>query len=120
MKIFISTCAVLLLLLALVFFGTVYCAETVDMTLSAIDELESPSTFSPEKAEEIYRTFEKRAFALRYFIVSNYIEEVLLPLSNLRYVPIDDTLAQKSLIEEARIKLDKLRVAGTFSFAAII
>jgi len=120
MKIFISTCAVLLTVLALVFLGTLYCAETVDMTLSDIDELESLPTFSPEKAEEIYRSFEKRAFALRYFTVSNYIEEILLPLSNLRYVPEDDVPMQKSLIEEARIKLDKLRVAGTFSLAAIV
>ena len=119
MKSFISACAVLVIILLLILLASAYCSETVSITLSAIDELES-SAFQPEKAEKLYSEFEKRGDVMRYFTVTAYIEEIQIPLSALRYVPEDDVEAQKTLIEEARLKLEKLRVAGTFSLATIL
>ena len=115
MKVFVSACAVLVLIFLLILWSSVYCSETVSLTLAAIDELENAPTFQQEKAEQIYMDFEKRAVALRYFTVTSYVEEVQIPLSALRYTPADDTEAQKTLIEEVRSKLEKLRVAGKFT-----
>lgn len=119
MKVFVSACAVLVLIFLLILWSSVYCSETVSLTLSAIYELEN-SPFQHEKVEKIYSEFEKRGAILRYFTVTNYIEEVQIPLSALRYVPEDDTEAQQTLIEEARLKLEKLRVAGKFTLETIL
>ena len=120
MKIFISACAMLILAFSLVFLGSLYCEKTVNNTISALTELEDPGNFSSEKAEKIYSSFEKRANKLRYFTVADYIDDVLVPLSELRCAKANDSAEQRKLIEEACIKLERLRVAGTFSFAAIL
>ena len=119
MKAFISACTVLILIFLLILWSAAYCSETVSVTLAAIDDLES-SPFRPETAEQIYSDFQKRADILKYFTVSSYIEEAELPLSALRFVPEDDTAAQKALIEELRLKLEKLRIAGVFSLETVV
>lgn len=119
MKVFLSACAVLALVFMLIFWSAVYCDETVSQTLAAIDELEN-TPFRPETAEQIYLDFAKRADVLKYFTITSYIEEVQLPLSALRFVPENDTEAQKALIEELRLKLEKLRIAGVFSLDTVV
>ncbi|MBE6609969.1 MAG: DUF4363 family protein [Ruminococcaceae bacterium] len=119
MKSFLSACAVLAVIFLLILWSSVYCSETVALTLSAIDELERGG-FSPEKAERIYSDFKSRGDVLRYFTVTAYVEEIQIALSALRYVPETDTDAQRTLIEEARVKLEKLRIAGTFSLETVV
>ena len=119
MKVFVSTCAILALIVILIIWSAAYCDETVSQTLTAIDELEK-APFQSETAEQIYSSFSKRADILKYFTITSYIEEVRLPLSALRFVPEDDITAQKTLIEELRLKLEKLRIAGVFSLDTVV
>ena len=119
MKVFLSAGAALALIVILIFWSAAYCDETVSQTLTAINELEK-EPFQNEIAEQIYLDFAKRADVLKYFTITSYIEEVQLPLSALRYVPEDDTEAQKALIEELRLKLEKLRIAGVFSLDTVV
>ena len=119
MKSFVFACAILTAILLLILWSSAYCSETVALTLSAIDALES-AEFQIEKAEDIYAEFQKRGKILKYFTVTSYIEEVQIPLSALRYVPADDIEAQKTLIAEARLKLEKLKIAGIFSIETVV
>jgi hypothetical protein len=119
MKSFVFACAILTAILLLILWSSAYCSETVALTFSAIDALES-AEFQTEKAADIYAEFQKRGKILKYFTVTSYIEEVQIPLSALRYVSADDTEMQQTLIEEARLKLEKLRVAGKFTLETIL
>ena len=119
MKSFVFACAILTAILLLILWSSAYCSETVALTLSAIDALES-AEFQTEKAEDIYAEFQKRGKILKYFTVTSYIEEVQIPLSALRYVSADDTEAQMTLIAEARLKLEKLKIAGIFSIETVV
>ncbi len=120
MRSFIISSLVLVLMMTGIYVCARYCEDTVFTVTAAIDEIEKAPVFQPEKAEELYERFSRSAELLRYFTVSSYIDDVQIPLSALRYAPAYDRDAQKTLIEEARMKLEKLRVAGTFSLATIV
>ena len=120
MKSFIISSLLLVLMMTGIYLCANYCEETVFSVSAAIDEIEKAPVFQPEKAEELYEDFSRSAEALRYFTVASYVDDVQIPLSALRYAPADDRDAQETLIKEARLKLEKLRVAGTFSLATIV
>lgn len=120
MKAFIISSLTLILMMTGIYLCARYCEETVLSATAAIDEIEKAPVFQPEKAEELYKEFSDSAETLRIFTEAAYVDEIRISLSALRYAPADDRDAQKTLIEEARVKLEKLLVAGTISLATIV